>query len=152
MKKIIYFLSFIALTIFSACETDLQMGLIDLEKGSEVAVENFTAKWSVDAYVDTAHVYGPFNIITLQDFNDSDSITVKDSEIKFWKFQAKASANNFNGTFETELSNCEVSEDAIGIKIFNGQIINSDSIYFEIQFEDDVNPYGRTYKLKGRRA
>ncbi|HCY00507.1 MAG TPA: hypothetical protein DG754_10240, partial [Bacteroidales bacterium] len=80
-----------------------------------------------------------------------DSITVKDSEIKFWKFQVKANANDQNGTFETDLSNCEVSEVSIGVKINNGKILNTDSIYFEIQFEDDETPYGNVYILKGAR-
>ena len=56
-----------------------------------------------------------------------------------------------NGTFQTKLSKCEVSEKGIGIKISNGQIVNPDSIYFEIQFEDDETPYGNTYVLKGHR-
>ena len=39
-----------------------------------------------------------------------------------------------------------------GIKVFNGKIIDSDSIYLEIQFEDDETPYGNTYQLKGYRV
>ena len=33
----------------------------------------------------------------------------------------------------------------------NGKILGSDSIYLEIQFEDDVTPYQNTYQIKGRR-
>ena len=72
--------------------------------------------------------------------------------MKFWKFQVKAAVSKQEGTFETELSNCELSEENIGIKIANGKIVDSDSIYFEIKFEDDETPYGNTYRLKGHRV
>ncbi len=145
MKKITYLLSFVLLTIFISCEREIDS--ID-----NFAPVDFAGEWKVNAYIDTSFVYGPFKIITTQESTNSDSITVKDSEVKFWKFQAKANKNTINGTFETKLSNCEVSDNAIGIIISNGKIINSDSIYFEIKFEDDETPFGNNYKLKGTRV
>lgn len=145
MKKIIYLISFALLTFFISCEKELET------VANETRVD-LNGKWEVNAYNDTTFVFGPFNIVTLQETVNSDSITIKDSEVKFWKFQVKANANSRNGVFETDLSNCEVSEEAIGISISNGKIINSDSIYFEIQFEDDEIPFGNTYKLKGSRV
>lgn len=144
MKKITYLLSFILLTIFISCEREI-------DSIENITPINFTGEWNVNAYIDTTFVYGPFKIITTQESANSDSITVKDSEVKFWKFQAKANKNDINGTFETRLSKCEVGDKAIGIIISNGKIINSDSIYFEIKFEDDEIPFGNNYQLKGTR-
>ena len=149
MKKLIYLLGFVALCIIVSCERDMENGgqpdttnLIDL-----------TGQWEVIAHNDSAAISSPFTILTISDPSaKNDSITIQDSEVKFWKFQTKAAVNQEDGTFQTKLSKCEVSEDSIGVKITNGKIIDSDSIYFEIQFEDDETPYGNTYRLKGHRV
>lgn len=148
MKKIIYLLGFITLGFIASCERETEnAGLPDAANSVKI-----TGQWEVAAYNDSTLVYGPFKVITLKDTSaGSDSITIQDSEVKFWKFQVKAAADEKNGTFATKLSTCEISEEGIGIKISNGKILNSDSIYFEIQFEDDETPYGNTYQLKGNR-
>ena len=111
---------------------------------------DFTREWEVTAYNDSTFIYGPFKVTTLaNNAEGNDSITIKDSEMNFWKFQVKPLADKKVGTFETQLSVCEWCEESIGIKISNGIISESDSIYFEIQFEDDETPYGNTYKIKG---
>lgn len=148
MKKIIYLLGFITLGIIASCESETESA----ELGGAANSVNITGQWEMTAYIDSITVFGPFKVITLKNpSTESDSITIHDSEVKFWKFQVKAFADEKTGTFETKLSNCEVSEESIGIKISNGKIFSSDSIYFEIQFEDDETPYGNTYKLKGHR-
>ncbi len=148
MKKIIYLLGFLTLGIIASCEKEADNGATD----DASKLVNITGQWEVTAYNDSTFVSGPFKVITLKDpSTKSDSITIQDTEIEFWKFQTKAFVDEKNGTFQTELSNCEVSEEAIGIKISNGKIINSDSIYFEIQFEDDETPYKNTFQLKGHR-
>ena len=55
-------------------------------------------------------------------------------------------------TFQTQHSVNAVSGKKIGIKVQNGRIINNDSIYMEVQFEDDETPYGITYQLAGHRT
>ena len=151
MKKIIYFLAFIALAMFASCEQETNnSSLPDFQNTTNV---NITGKWEVTAHNDSIPVFGPFTLLTVANpESKNDSITILDSEVKFWRFQVKAAVNEIDGTFETNLSNCEVSEEGIGIKITNGKIVNSDSIYFEIQFEDDETPYGNTYRLKGHRV
>ncbi|SFS36531.1 lipid-binding protein [Proteiniphilum acetatigenes] len=148
MKKITYLLGFLAIGILVSCEKEADNGATD-DASKPV---NITGQWEVTAYNDSTLIFGPFKVITLKDTSaQSDSITIQDTEVKFWKFQTKAFVDEKNGTFHTELSNCEVSEEAIGIKISNGKIFNSDSIYFEIQFEDDETPYKNTFQLKGHR-
>ncbi len=145
MKKIIYLLGLITLVSIVSCERE--------ETSESINMVNLTGQWEVNAYTDSALIFGPFMLNTLQStLPMGDSITIWDSDNKFWDFQVNASTLVEKGTFETELSNCQASEKAIGVKIFNGKILNSDSIYFEIQFEDDQIPYGQTYQLKGHRV
>ena len=146
MKKIIYVLGFLTLGIIASCESEVE----NTESTTAAESVRISGQWEMTAYNDSVLIFGPFKVITLKDAQ-SDSITIQDTEVKFWKFQTKAFADEKNGTFETELSNCEISEEGVGIKISNGKILNSDSIYFEIQFEDDETPYGTTYLLKGHR-
>lgn len=148
MKKIIYLLGFITLGVIVACEREIENN--ELENAAELV--NLTGQWELSAYDDTTFIYGPFKVISLENkATGNDSITIMDSEIKFWKFQVKALADKKEGTFETKLSYCDVSEEKVGIKISNGKILNGDSIYFEIAFEDDRTPYETTYQLKGHR-
>lgn len=151
MKKIIYLLAFVVLCITASCEQEIDnSSFLDVQNSAGI---NSTGKWEVNAYIDTTQVFGPFTLLTVSDYNiENDSITILDSEDKFWKFQVKAAINDIDGTFETNLSNCEISEENIGIKIMNGHISNHDNIFFEIQFEDDETPYGNTYILKGHRV
>lgn len=39
----------------------------------------------------------------------------------------------------------------VGVKITDGKVIGADSLYFEIEFEDDETPFGTTYEIKGSR-
>ena len=151
MKKIIYLLAFVALGMIASCEQEINNSSFpDVQNPTNI---NTTGKWEVTAHNDSIRVFGPFTLLTVTNpESENDSITILDSEVKFWKFQVKAAVNEIDGTFETNLSNCEVSEEGIGIKIANGKIVDSDSIYFEIQFEDDETPYGNIYRLKGHRV
>lgn len=151
MKKIIYLLGFVALCIMTSCEQEIDNSSFpDIQNTSKV---NVTGKWEVTAHNDSVPVFGPFTLLTVSSPEAvNDSITIIDSEIKFWDFKVKAAVNNINSTFETKLSNCQICEEGIGVKIANGKIVDSDSIYLEVQFEDDETPYGNTYRLKGRRV
>lgn len=155
MKKFIYLLGFVALGIFASCERETENTEVSDVSNSinDVAPINVTGKWEVTAHNDSTAIYGPFTVLTVNDpETKNDSITIQDSEVKFWKFQVKAAINEKDGTFETKLSTCELCTEGVGVKIANGKIVDSDSIYFEIQFEDDETPYGNTYRLKGHRV
>ncbi len=152
MKKYMYILGLLALgMMIISCEKETENALLpDAEESVSV---NVTGQWEVVAHNDSVAVFGPFMILTVGDPEArNDSITIQDSEVKFWKFQAKAAVNENDGTFETKLSTCELCDEGVGIKISNGKIVDADSIYFEIQFEDDETPYGNTYRLKGHRV
>ncbi len=82
--------------------------------------------------------------------SDSESINIKDNG-EFWKFQAKAELLTASDAFEAKSSVNEISSLDAKVNILNGNVINKDSIAFDIQFEDDQTPYGVTYTLKGRR-
>ena len=146
MKNIFYLLGLIIFGTIVSCEREIESDAI-------VNPVNITGQWNVNAYNDSTLLYGPFEVMTLKDtYAGSDSIIIQDTEMKFWEFRVKARADEVNGNFGTKLSHCEVHGEEIGIKISNGKILDTDSIYFEIQFEDDETPYGVTYQIKGRRT
>ncbi|MDD4777219.1 MAG: lipid-binding protein [Fermentimonas sp.] len=150
MKIKLFLLGLAALGIFASCERNIESG--ELSDISAAAVD-VNGQWEVTAHNDSTAIFGPFTVLTTSNPEaKNDSITINDSEGMFWQFQVKAAVNEKIGTFETKLSDCELCEEGVGIKIANGRIINSDSIYFEIQFEDDVTPFGNTYRLKGHRV
>jgi hypothetical protein len=144
MKKIVYLLSIIAIVIFASCEREASI----IESPDNVNVNGI---WDVTAYIDTMAISTSFTLQTLVSTsqNGSDSIVISDSKDEFWSFKVKAALKE-DGTFETKLSRCESRPENIGIIVSNGKIINK-SIYFEIQFEDDVTPFHNVYKLKGER-
>lgn len=149
MKKFIYistlFLS--ALFVLVACEKDEQPADNFIEKTSSL-----TGKFEVTAYVDDAAICDPFEIVT-RTTNNKDSISVEEVNGNFWHFQVKAAQNLVKGTFETSHSVNELPDNPSGgVKILNGKVDNSGSIYMEVQFEDDVTPYGITYQIKGQKV
>lgn len=143
MKKIFYLSLSLLLFIVVACEQSLENEEINLPKTDS------QGEWTVNAYVDNDIVFGPFTIST-QTISESKSIYVKDNG-EFWNFQTKASILNATNLFEAKSTVNEISNIEAKIKILDGCIINSDSISFDIQFEDDETPYGITYKIKGHR-
>lgn len=148
MKKYIYLFGLIILGALTSCDQDIE------NSGVTDTAEPFlmTGQWIVTAYNDTSAVTEPFKLVTTKMTSaGNDSIIIHDSEQKFWEFQIKASANMSEGTFETELSQCEISDENIGVIISNGVISEANKISFEIQFEDDETPYGNTYRIIGER-
>lgn len=143
MNKIVYIILLFTAIVVMSCERNEEN---DLLKSS------FNGEWEIITYLDGNPVSSVFPLIIYSDnTSNSDSITLKDTAKYFWNFQVKASVNHENGTFETKKSICTHCDYGIGVKISNGKIINSDSIYLEMQFEDDEVPYGNTFQLKGRR-
>lgn len=146
LKKIV--ILFVTAAFLLSCQHSEK----EVSEAPETAI-NAVGEWNVSAYLNDSQISKPFTLIILNDISSkADSIILKDISKDFWDFQVKAAIDNTKDVFETKMSNCEVSDFNIGIKIPNGKIINSDSIYLEMQFEDDVTPYGNTYTLKGHRV
>lgn len=145
MRKVLYLSMVITALIFSSCER--------FEDNNEITSPISTAgKWQVSAYIDNSPVKKSFTLTTENNFaSGADSITINDEASSFWNFKAKAAINALTGKFETKQSVCEKSDLGIGVRIMNGKILGSDSIYLEIQFEDDVTPFQNTYQIKGHR-
>lgn len=143
MKKISYLFVFILLFITVACEQTIDNETINLPE------TNLQGNWIVNAYIDDNLIFGSFTISTLAT-PENESIIIKDNG-EFWKFQTKAQILSSSDSFNTKASVNELSSLDAKINILNGEVINKDSIAFDIQFEDDETPYGITYTLKGRR-
>jgi|AGTN01.1.fsa_nt_gi hypothetical protein len=142
---IIYIAIIIAAVTALSCnrydETDLQL--------PEHAM---VGEWKVDAFIGDLVIYKDI-VLQANEISSSrnDSISLKDSENYFWDFQVRVAADVENASFDTQKSISEVGDHKVGVKISNGKVIDNDSIYFEIAFEDDEIPYGTTYRLKGSR-
>lgn len=145
MKHLLYILTFILLLSTIACESNLENDGLLIEESSS----NFNGDWIVKANMDNNITFGPFDI-KIQTTPKKDSLYIKDNG-DFWNFQVKTATNSSNNSFKSELSVNELSKVSSKIKVLNGKVIENDSIYFEIQFEDDETPYGITYYLKGHR-
>ena len=144
MNRITHLILVVVTMIVSSCERYEE----NIQLPSSVMGE-----WEITAYLENMPIYESFPLIIYANSSSKiDSITLRDAADYFWNFQVKAAVNHENETFQTRGSVCELSKYKIGIKILNGKIIESDSIYFEIQFEDDETPYGNTYQLRGNRV
>ena len=146
MTKFKYIFTLIlAVIVIASCEREDNFTVEEQQQVNEMI-----GSWDVKAHIEDQVVFDSINVIVTKALGDS--ITIKDSVNNFWSFQVKAASDVANNAFQTDLSSNENSELNIGVKIANGKIIDKDSIYLEIQFEDDVTPFGNTYVLKGRRA
>ncbi len=116
-------------------------------------INNIFGAWQVSAYVDDVPVSGAFQIDILKSASQgADSVSITEKGFDFWNFSVNAAHSIVKGSFSTDLSVCQKSEDeTIGIKIDNGKVIGTDSLYLEMKFEDDILPFGTTYQLKGHR-
>lgn len=148
MKKIFYLFTLVFLFTLVACEQDLATENLEAED-LKAAESNINGNWTVNAYMGNELMFGPFTITT-QITAKNDSLFLRD-EGKFWNFQTRAALDPNNQSFVTASSINELSNLGANIKVLNGTVINTDSISFDIQFEDDETPYGITYSIKGRR-
>ena len=144
MKKIGYFIIVVLSFIIVSCEKDLQL--------NEMQTNNVAGEWMVKACVNGTKIYEPFAIKTYNASSAKDSVSINDNAGNFWNFQVKAAIDFTNESFQTRNSVNAIPGYNIGVKIMNGRVIDNDSIYLEIQFEDDVTPYGTTYQLAGHRT
>ena len=132
--------------LFASCQEQLTEGL-----ELPAAENNIAGEWQVKAYIEGKEVSGSFNLTTSYTSAGTDSITLKDSSLGFWNFQVKAAVPKGNSIFHSQLSYNEISNYEIAIKIMNGKVVGTDSIYLEMLFEDDETPFGNTYQIMGRR-
>lgn len=142
MNKLYIFIIALIAIITTSCEQDI--------KTTDPANNQLAGTWEVNALVLDNKVYGPFNINTA--LTSKNVITVADEDGRFWDFQVKANVGNNGNSFSANDAKCEISDPLIGVNIANGKVIQGDSIYFEIQFENDEEPYEITYKLTGHRV
>ena len=142
MKSLLIYFSTFILVFLLACTDDTE----PIDNGNK---NNLSYSWQVNASITNNNdfTYGPFIIRTT---SNNDSINIHD-EGKFWNFQGSVALNSENMTFESASSINTRSSVGAKFRVFNGQILGSDSIAFNIQFENDETPYGITYNIKGRR-
>jgi len=114
--------------------------------------------WTVKAYVDGVEAFGPSEIKTYNSAFGKDSIWIDDivtysPGYTVWDMKVKTAVNMGTKTFNNaNVAMNAIPDYGIGVKVMNGKIIGNDSIYFEVQFEDDTTPYGTTYQMKGHRT
>lgn len=107
--------------------------------------------WMVTAYIDGEAITDPWEMKTYNSSFGKDSIWVDDYDGNFWDFQAKCAVDMSSKTFQTTGSINAIDGYPITVKILNGKIIGKDSIYMEVQFEDDETPFATTFQIKGHR-
>ncbi len=149
MKKYILYITFLAL-IVSAC--DLKEDYV-VEKSKVV---DAAGEWWVD-YVDPAgHGSGYLKLKTYNTSADDGKDFWITDDGEFWDYKVKCPINIDAFTFSgKDLANAAYD---IKIQVVNGKIIKNggkstsgvvvDSIYFELEFEDDP---GAKYKVGGHR-
>jgi len=89
----------------------------------------------------------------------SDFVDPNATSGNFWSYKVKAQADLANKSFTA--SDSQNSAYDSKVNILNGKVFKNgghsktgvvvDSIYFEIQFNDDVTPYGTTYVVSGHK-
>lgn len=146
MKQLLYISTLTLLLFSTACETENFSE--DTSLDSPLYENSLSGNWNTKAYVDEGEIFGPFDI-TIKYTTNLDSIIITDND--FWGFQVKASINDKDNTFQSNISTNELSKVGSKIKVINGKVFDNKSIYFEIQFEDDETPYGITYNIKGHK-
>jgi hypothetical protein len=137
------------------------------------AGEAIAGEWYVTYKVGTTDVNGGYSpIITSNTAANvatemliSDYVTPTATSGNFWSFKVKAQVDPANKTFAADeaVSSALWHEDPYPIKVnvLNGSIfkdgghsktgVTVDSIYFELQFEDDSSPFGTTYIVSGHK-
>lgn len=148
MKQFTFLLIFVLSGLLLSCERETE----DRSLNEDLQAVDMNGQWEVAAFNDSVSLSESFRLITrIESTSEIDSLIISDTGNKFWEFRTKAGVNAENASFATEGSICEVRDEGIGVIITNGRFINSDSIYFEIQFEDDETPYGNIYRIQGHR-
>jgi len=118
--------------------------------------------WKVTTYVAGVAQGAPYEIKSYNSSYGKDSVWIDDYGTgvdkaanygHFWTMKFKVAVNMGTKTFGNASSNVinAIPNYGIGINVQNGKIVGNDSIYFEVKFEDDATPYGKTYQIAGHR-
>ena len=151
MKKINYLILLVVVFVGISCEPT--------SKKEYSWAYPVAGDWTVNVSVAGTKVKGPCEMKSYNSSFGKDSIWIDDivsytPGYSFYAFQAKAAVNVAAKTFDngTKSVTNAFPDYAIGVNVKNGKIIGNDSIYFELQFEDDSTPYGVTYQVAGHRT
>lgn len=140
MKKILFLLAVVL--AFASCEPKFEK---EYSWAYPVAGD-----WLLTAYdkADGSLYYGPFEIRAYNTSFGTDSVWIDDySAHNFWAMKFKVAVDMKNLTFQSAGSTNAVSGYDINVIVNNGKIINKDSLYMEVKFEDDTT----TFILSGHR-
>jgi hypothetical protein len=151
MRKIIFVIFIVSLGALFSCKRTLpDNGGTAVQKMSN----GWWVNWTVGGVQQNAKTvfFETYNV----NANTPDSMFIDDLE-NFWQFKGEVGVNLQAMTFSSTLSenNYYTSE----AKVSNGKVLPlrghsksgvlTDSLYFEIQFSDDVPSYGNTYIVTG---
>lgn len=140
MNKLLYISLLSAIFLFMACEED------KYEKEYNWSYP-LSGDWTINVQYD-GNTDGPYFIKTYNTSFGQDSIWIDDN-FNFWPLKAKAKANVEGSSFEAVNSVSYAGsqyEDVVTIQ--NAQVINKDSIFFEVIFASDPDV---TYQFSGHR-
>jgi len=154
MKKINYLILLVVILVGTSCEPTF---VKTYSWACPVAGD-----WKVKTYTNGVEDGGPYEIKAYNSAFGKDSIWIDDYGIgvdkaanygNYWTMKFKVAVNMSTKTFSNGTSTVinAIPDYGIGIKVMNGKIIGNDSIYFEVQFEDDTTPFGTTHQLAGHR-
>lgn len=163
MKKINFLILLVIVLVGTSCEQKY-------EKQYSWAYP-VAGDWMVKAYVDGNAITGPWEMKSYNTAFGKDSIWVDDYGVydpttekvsgNFWAMHFKCAVDMATRTFQTNGSVNSIYSYPITIKVKNGKVINNDSIYYEVQFEDDgytddngdwvSTPFATTYQIAGHR-
>lgn len=157
MKKIFMYIAVVSTALFSiACQEDPEPGGMETEE--------LAGEWWVTYQVETSPgvlediAGGYYKMMTYNTASNTDSIWIDDLE-HFWEYKVKAKVGLANNTFSVSEGSNFVYESAVTIE--NGKVlvgqgksvsgVKTDSIYFEVSFDDDATPYETKYIVSGHR-
>lgn len=153
MKKINYITLLMLILIVASCKPTYEK---EYSWAYPVAGD-----WTVKTYVAGVETSDYYEIKSYNSAFGKDSIIIDDYGIgvaksseygNLWTMRCKAAVDMNSKTFQSAISINLIPNYEIGIKIANGKVIGKDSIYFEVQFEDDTAPFGTTYQIAGHRT
>lgn len=126
--------------------------ILSCEKDDEIKVENSTiypiaGSWMVSEYWDGEFGYGPYELLIYNTANSNDSLWIDNLYDSGIKIKAKKTSIN---TFSIDSASFE--DLGIYLKISNGQVVNTDSIYMDVDIYllEDGSLYD-SYAEAGRR-
>jgi hypothetical protein len=164
MKKIILFALGISVALLSCEQDDPNIG--------QTATKDLAGEWYVTYTVDGTDLIGHAPIITSNTAANlpteiliTDYVEPNATAGNFWSYKVKAqvdpAAKEFTATEVVSSALYDGDPYNIKVNVLNGKVIKNgghsrtgvvvDSIYFELQFEDDSPAFGTTYVVSGHK-